>query len=41
MNLSNIKGNMIAKSTMNIHKKEHELFILFLYKYENQLPEDD
>ena len=41
MNLSYIKGNMRAKSTMNHHQKEHELFILYLYKHEGQLLEED
>ena len=41
MNLSNIKGNMRAKSTMNHHQKEHELFILYLYKHEDQLLEEE
>ena len=41
MNLSNIKGNMRAKSTVNRHQKEHELFILYLYKHEDQLLEEE
>ena len=41
MNLFNIKGNMRAKSTMNHHQEEHELFILYLYKHEDQLLEEE
>ena len=41
MNLANIKGNTRAKSTMNCHQKEHELFILYLYKHEDQLLEEE
>ena len=40
MKLVNIKGNTRAKSTINRHQKEHELFILYLYKHDNNLLEE-
>ena len=40
MKLVNIKGNAQAKSTINRHQKEHDLFILYLYKHENSLLEE-
>ena len=40
MKLVNIKGNTQAKSTINRHQKEHELFLLYLYKDDNSLLEE-
>jgi hypothetical protein len=40
MKLVNIKGNTRAKSTINRHQKEHELFILYLYEHDNSLLEE-
>ena len=37
MNLANIRGNTRAKSTMSRHQSEHEVFLLYLYKHEDQL----
>ena len=37
MNLVNIRGNTRAKSTMSQHQSEHEVFLLYLYKHEDQL----
>ena len=34
MKLFNIKGNTQAKLTINFHQKEHEPFILYLYKHD-------
>ena len=40
MKLCNIKGNTQAKSTINHHQNEHELFILYLYKNDNSSLEE-
>ena len=37
MNLANIRGNTRAKSTISRHQSEHEVFLLYLYKHEDQL----
>jgi hypothetical protein len=38
MNLTNIRGNTRAKSTMSQHQSEYEVFLLlYLYKHADQL----